>query len=71
VQQARGGAGCLLTGPPDRDAVLTRLELGERLRMETAGPVVVQGPRCLRADLAAGLASGRADLITFDGEAGR
>jgi 2-polyprenyl-6-methoxyphenol hydroxylase-like FAD-dependent oxidoreductase len=71
VQQARGGPGCLLTGPADRDAVLTRLELGERLRMETAGPVVVQGPRCLRADLAAGVACGRADLITFDGEAGR
>jgi anthraniloyl-CoA monooxygenase len=70
VQQARGGTGCLLTGPADRDAVLTRLELGERLRMETAGPVVVQGPKCLRADLAAGLACGRADLIAFDAEAG-
>lgn len=63
-----GIAGFWLSGPADREAVLTRLELAERLRLETDGLVVVQAPAALTSDLAAGLASGRTDLIAFDEE---
>jgi 2-polyprenyl-6-methoxyphenol hydroxylase-like FAD-dependent oxidoreductase len=52
-----------VTGPPDRPALLTRLDLAERLRTEAEGTVVVEGPPDLRDDLAAGLVSGRADLV--------
>lgn len=55
--------GFWLTGPAERAALLTRLDLGERLRAETGGLVVVEGPADCRDDLAAGLAAGRADLV--------
>jgi anthraniloyl-CoA monooxygenase len=58
-----------VVGPPDRPAVLTRLDLAERLRTEVGGIVVVDGPRALRGDLAAALVSGRADLVHFTEEA--
>ncbi len=58
-----GWAGFWLTGPPDRADLLTRLDLGERLRAETGGLVVVDGPAECRDDLAAGLAAGRTDLV--------
>jgi hypothetical protein len=37
--------------------------------METKGTVVVEGPADLRDDLAAGLVSGRTDLVRVIGEA--
>lgn len=58
-----GWSGFWLTGSADRAAVLTRLDIGERLRAETDGFVVVEAPESLRDDLAAGLASARADLV--------
>lgn len=58
-----GWAGFWLTGPPDRSSVLTRLDIGERLRPETGGLVIVEGPAELEEDLAAGIASARADLV--------
>ena len=58
-----GWRGFWLTGAPDRGSVLTRLDLGERLRAETGGLVVVDGPRAHLDDLAAGVATGRADLV--------
>jgi anthraniloyl-CoA monooxygenase len=58
-----------LVGPPDRPALLTRLDLAERLRGETGAVVVVEGPAALRDDLAAGLVSGRTDLVALTGEA--
>jgi anthraniloyl-CoA monooxygenase len=67
---AAGGAATFrVVGPPDRSAVLTRLDLAERLRMEAKGLVVVEGPADLRDDLAAGLVSGRTDLVRVTGEA--
>ncbi|WP_281690415.1 FAD-dependent monooxygenase [Pseudonocardia thermophila] len=60
---ATGRRGFWLTGPADRGSLLDRLDLGERLRSETAGIVVVEGPAAHLADLAAGVASGRADLV--------
>ncbi|MBB5153644.1 FAD-dependent monooxygenase [Saccharopolyspora phatthalungensis] len=66
--RSNGIAGFWLSGPRDREAVLTRMELAERLRLETGGLVVVQAPQGLVPDLAAGLASGRMDLIAFDEE---
>src|SRR5690606_10292029 len=46
-----GWAGFWLTGPADRHHLLTRLDLGERLRAETAGLVVVDGPSSSLDDL--------------------
>ncbi|TNC29174.1 FAD-dependent monooxygenase [Amycolatopsis alkalitolerans] len=60
-----GAEGFLFTGPPGRSALLTRLDLAERVRTEVGGPVVVEGPAALRDDLAAGLVSGRTDLVTL------
>jgi len=67
--RAAGAAGFRVVGPPDRGATLTRLDLAERLRSEVGGIVVVAGPPELRDDLAAGLVSGRSDLVTWTGEA--
>ena len=59
-----GWRGFWLTGPSDRASVLDRLDLGERLRSETAGLVVVDGPPTCLDDLAAGVAAGRTDLVS-------
>jgi anthraniloyl-CoA monooxygenase len=58
-----GRQGFRLTGADDRGAVLTRLDVGERLRAETGALVVVDGPATSLDDLASGLASGRTDLV--------
>ncbi|MDZ7917999.1 MAG: FAD-dependent monooxygenase [Rhodococcus sp. (in: high G+C Gram-positive bacteria)] len=55
-----------LTGPPSRAAVLTRLDLAERLRGRTGSLLVVEAPSSCREDIAAGLASARIDLAFFD-----
>ncbi|MFE4754974.1 FAD-dependent monooxygenase [Streptomyces mirabilis] len=59
----KGWRGYWLTGPDDRGSVLTRLDVGERLRAETGALVVVEAPAQFTDDLAAGLAAGRADLV--------
>ncbi|MBC3193351.1 FAD-dependent monooxygenase [Pseudonocardia sp. C8] len=61
--RAAGAPGFRFTGPGDRPAVLTRLDLAERVRMEVGGLIVVDAPAGLRDDLAAGLVSGRTDLV--------
>lgn len=58
-----GWQGFWLTGPTDRGSLLTRLDVGERLRAETGGLVVVDGPAEFTDDLAAGVAAARADLV--------
>ena len=63
-----GRAGLRLVGPPDRDAVLNRLDLAERVRIETGKFVEVDAPAELRDDLAAGLVSGRVDRVACTGE---
>ena len=63
-----GRVGLRLVGPPDRDAVLDRLDLAERVRIETGTFVEVDAPAALRDDLAAGLVSGRVDRVTCTGE---
>ncbi|WP_236789596.1 FAD-dependent monooxygenase [Amycolatopsis sp. GM8] len=70
ARQARenGTDGFRFTGPADRAALLSRLDLAERVRIEVGGLVVVDGPAALRADLAAGLVSGRCDLVSFNEE---
>ncbi|MBJ8338075.1 FAD-dependent monooxygenase [Antrihabitans sp. YC3-6] len=55
-----------LTGPSDRAALLTRLDVAERLSAVGDTLVVVEGPSAFRADLAAGLASGRTHLVSID-----
>ena len=66
-QLAGGAAAVRLTGPDDRDAVLDRLDLAERLRLQLGATVIVRGPGRYRADLAAGLVSARTDLIDLTG----
>jgi anthraniloyl-CoA monooxygenase len=61
-QAAAGAAAALVTGPADRDDLLNRLELAERLRGRGL-PVIVRGPSECLPDLAAGLVAGRTDLI--------
>ena len=62
---AGGPHGVRLSGAEDREALLDRLALGERLRLETGALVVVEGSVEHRGDLAAGLASRRADLVAM------
>jgi anthraniloyl-CoA monooxygenase len=64
-----GAPGFWLSGPEDRDSVLNRLEFAERLRTLTGALVVVEAPAEHRADLVAGLASGRADLVALSSAA--
>jgi 2-polyprenyl-6-methoxyphenol hydroxylase-like FAD-dependent oxidoreductase len=64
-----GADGFRFAGPADRPSVLTRMDLAERVRTEVGGLIVIDGPAALRDDLAAGLVSGRADLVSFTGEA--
>jgi hypothetical protein len=64
----RGAAGVRLRGPAERGALLTRLDLAERIRTETGALTVVDGPEALRDDLAAGLVSARTDLVTLTAE---
>ena len=66
--RAAGAGGFRFTGPADRPSLLTRMDLAERVRTEAGGLIAVDGPAGLRDDLAAGLVSGRADLVSFTGE---
>ncbi len=59
----RGSAGVRLAGPAGRDAVLDRLDVGERIRRATGLLTVVDVPEAYREDAAAALVSGRADLV--------
>ncbi|OLT16181.1 oxidoreductase [Pseudonocardia sp. CNS-139] len=63
-----GACGFRLTGPPDRSAVLTRLDLAERIRTEVGGLALVEAPALLRDDLAAALVSSRTDLVVLTDE---
>jgi anthraniloyl-CoA monooxygenase len=66
---ATGASAVWLTGRGDRDAVLTRLDLGERLRQETDALVVAEAPTGSYDDLVAGLVSLRTDLVAVtDGD---
>ncbi|HZZ51628.1 MAG TPA: FAD-dependent monooxygenase [Pseudonocardia sp.] len=68
VARARDCQGVLLTGPAARSALLTRLDLAERVRMETGTLTAVEGPAALRDDLSVGLVSGRTDLVALTEE---
>jgi anthraniloyl-CoA monooxygenase len=60
-----GCDGLRLTDGGDRGAVLDRLALAERLRLATGALLVVEGAADLEADLVAGVAGGRTDLVAF------
>jgi hypothetical protein len=60
-----GAAGFLLTGAHARDSVLNRLEFAERLRLLTGALVVVEAATEYRADVVAGLVSGRIDVAAL------
>jgi anthraniloyl-CoA monooxygenase len=57
-----GACALRITGPADRASLLSRLDLAERLRGGTV-PIAVRGTEADLPDLAAGLLSGRTDLI--------
>ncbi|MFF0270673.1 FAD-dependent monooxygenase [Kribbella sp. NPDC004536] len=59
----------LLTSGDDREAVLTMLDVAERIRLETATRVEVRIPTAERDLGAAALVSGRADAVRLRGEA--
>ncbi|MET0822368.1 MAG: FAD-dependent monooxygenase [Aeromicrobium sp.] len=64
-----GAGGAMLRTADDLDHVLTMLDVAERLRRETGAVVVVSAEGRWVDHLAAGLASGRVDLIRLtDGE---
>lgn len=66
--------GIRLVGPPSREAVLHRLDLAERLRLDLADRdplTVVDAPAELRSDLAAGLVAARVDLISLQDGTGQ
>jgi anthraniloyl-CoA monooxygenase len=62
-------AGCdgirLDAGDTDRNALLSRLDLAERVRVETGGVAVVEGAPEYIDDLVAGLVTNRADLVAL------
>lgn len=58
-----GALGFWLGGRNDRESVLDRLNVGERLRRATGGLVVAALPEALSADAAAALVSDRVDLV--------
>lgn len=71
VRQARDGLGAgaigtWLVGPPDRGSVLSRLDLAERVGLEAGGVTVVGAPASRREELAAGVLSGRCDLVVLE-----
>jgi anthraniloyl-CoA monooxygenase len=59
---ARGCSHIRLAGPPDREAVLDRLELAEGLRQQAGLVTIVTAPAEFRDDLALGVLCGRTDL---------
>ncbi|MCX0271888.1 FAD-dependent monooxygenase [Nocardia zapadnayensis] len=54
-----------LTGPDNREAVLDRLDVAERIRRETGAVLVAELPREFRADAAGAIAGERVDLVAF------
>jgi anthraniloyl-CoA monooxygenase len=65
VKEASGRV--LLTGGRDQAAVLTRFDVGERIRREAGALVVARVPGEHRELAAAALVSGRADAVVLDG----
>ncbi|BCP14208.1 FAD-dependent monooxygenase [Mycobacterium paraintracellulare] len=72
---ARGIELIWVTGPADHDAVLSRLNLAERLRLHSGVAVGVDVPKTCRDDAVTSLVAQRCDLVRFiegsPGEAGR
>ena len=60
---ASGATKVRLVGPPDRDAVLDRLDAAEQIRAKVQLSTIVTGPADVREDLALGLLSNRTDLV--------
>jgi anthraniloyl-CoA monooxygenase len=67
---AAGAAGVCLRGDGGRDALLDRLAVGERLRLETPALVIVEVGADHGDVVAAGLAAGRTHLILQREEVG-
>jgi anthraniloyl-CoA monooxygenase len=59
---SRGVSHVLVTGPPDREAVLDRLEIAEGLRCQAGVTAIVASPANLRDDLELAILCGRTDL---------
>lgn len=62
---AAGPGAILLTGPDDEAAVLDRLAVGERLRLQLDAVVAVAVDRVHLPDAADGLVAGRTDLVAL------
>jgi anthraniloyl-CoA monooxygenase len=65
-----GCAGFWLVGPDDRDEVLDRLDLGERIRRATGLLTIAAVPDEYQADAAAALVSARLDLVDLTARSG-
>ncbi|NIL74143.1 FAD-dependent monooxygenase [Rhodococcus sp. B10] len=66
VDEARACATVWLTGPPDRTAVLTRLDVAERMMRGSDALVVVAVPSTCTSDAVAGLVSARTHLVSVE-----
>ena len=63
LRPSSGATKVRLVGPPDRDAVLDRLDAAEQIRAKVQLSTIVTGPADVREDLALGLLSNRTDLV--------
>ncbi|SNT16074.1 FAD-dependent monooxygenase [Rhodococcoides kyotonense] len=66
VDEASACATVWLTGLDDRAAVLTRLDVAERMMMTSGALVVVEVPEACRPDAVAGLVSARTHLVSVE-----
>ena len=64
VDEARASSTVWLTGSSDRDHVLTRLDLAERMARSTGSLVIVDVPETCLPDAVAGLVSARTHLVS-------
>lgn len=64
VDEARASSTVWLTGSSDRDHVLTRLDVAERMARSTSSLVVVDVPETCLPDAVAGLVSARTHLVS-------
>jgi anthraniloyl-CoA monooxygenase len=62
---AEGADAVWLSGPDDRESVLSRMDVAERLRLQVGSIVGVDLPQSCRSDAATSIVAERCDLVRF------